>query len=383
MLQVAVSVGLFLIATVLFRQIGVEQRATGPDPDGISVATIPFDLQQREASRVHETVDGVLSELRSAPSVEAAAATTLFQNRASTVVTLDDASADFIIGTPGLFRSLGVPLRFGRTFDDRDVMGGPPSVVINESLARKLFGTADVAGRQALMRFTWMRLGLVDARTLPAETVTVVGVVSDRTTTSSSERVEAEVYAPLAQRDAFDVGILARSSSGRSGDLGTTLRSAIRKVDPELAVSYAGRLDVLLGGPAAVLGMVVAVAGSLASLALVLVMVGLYGVLSHVMGRRTREMGLRIALGAERWHIMQIVFTDGLRPVAAGLGLGLGVAIVSRGILQTSFTNTLSSIDLLACAFAIAPLLVATCAACYLPARRAARVDPNVTLRHL
>jgi predicted permease len=381
MLQVAVSVGLFLIATVLFRQIGVEQRAAGPDLDGISVATIPFDLQQREASRVHETVDGVLSELRSTPSVEAAA-TTLFQNRASTIVNLETESAEFIIGTSGLFRTLGVPMRFGRTFDDRDVMSGPPSVIINESLARKLFGTADVAGRQALMRFTWVRLGLIDARTLPAETVTVVGVVSDRTT-SSSERVEAEVYAPLAQRDAFDVGILARSSSGRSGDLGTTLRSAIRKVDPELAVSYAGRLDVLLGGPAAVLGMIVAVAGSLASLALVLVMVGLYGVLSHVMGRRTREMGLRIALGAERWHIMQIVFADGLRPVAAGLALGLGVAIVSRGILQASFTNTLSSIDLLACAFAIAPLLVATCAACYLPARRAARVDPNVTLRHL
>jgi ABC-type antimicrobial peptide transport system permease subunit len=101
------------------------------------------------------------------------------------------------------------------------------------------------------------------------------------------------------------------------------------------------------------------------------------------MARRMREMGLRVALGADRTQIMRLVFTDGLRPVAEGLVIGLLVAVEVRVLLQSQLSTPLSPIDPVVCLLAIAPLIVAALAACYLPARRASSVDPNVALRDL
>jgi ABC-type antimicrobial peptide transport system permease subunit len=139
----------------------------------------------------------------------------------------------------------------------------------------------------------------------------------------------------------------------------------------------------MLAGPFVMLGAVAALAGGLGTLALVLAMVGLYGVLSYVVARRTREMAVRLALGAEPTRIVRMVMRDGVRPVLEGLVLalvvGVGIRLVFRAILEPS----IPVIDLLAFGLAPLPLLAAALLASYLPARRAARVDPNVALRDL
>jgi ABC-type antimicrobial peptide transport system permease subunit len=137
-------------------------------------------------------------------------------------------------------------------------------------------------------------------------------------------------------------------------------------------------------GPAMFLGLLATGAFSLAGIALVLSMAGLYGVLSHVVARRTRELGLRIALGANPPRIIRLILRDGFRPVVEGAFVGLASAFFIRMAMQPYFSEaTMPSVDPIAIAIGIGPLFIAAAIACYLPARRAARVDPNVALREL
>jgi ABC-type antimicrobial peptide transport system permease subunit len=136
-------------------------------------------------------------------------------------------------------------------------------------------------------------------------------------------------------------------------------------------------------GPMVFLGFIASVSGGLATLALALAMAGLYGVLSHVVERRRREMGVRVALGATPGRIVRLVLRDGLRPVAEGTFIGLGAALVIRQLIQLSFTEPLSAIDAATFLLAAVPLIAAGIVAAYVPARRAASVAPNAALKDL
>ena len=125
------------------------------------------------------------------------------------------------------------------------------------------------------------------------------------------------------------------------------------------------------------------VIATLGAIALVLATAGLYGVLSHIVYHRTREIGVRMALGASAGRIVRLVVRDGVRPDAEGLFIGLGAAFVIRAFLQSSFNQPISSLDPIAALVPVIPLLVAAVVACYVPARRASRVDPNVALREM
>jgi putative ABC transport system permease protein len=124
-------------------------------------------------------------------------------------------------------------------------------------------------------------------------------------------------------------------------------------------------------------------AGLLGTFALALALAGLYGVLSHVVARRLREMGVRVALGATNRQIVRLLVGDGLRPVLYGVLLGLGAATVARMALRPIFLHMVPTVDPLTVALAPAAILAAGWLACYLPARRASRIDPNVALRDL
>jgi len=140
---------------------------------------------------------------------------------------------------------------------------------------------------------------------------------------------------------------------------------------------------MMLTGAYVLIGIVSRAAGGLALLALVLAMAGLFGVLSHLVARRTREMGLRMALGADPDRIRRLVIGDGLRPVLAGVGVGWAVGLIVRFLLRAAYANPLSMTDLLAFLIAPVPIVAAALVACYWPARRASAVDPNVALREL
>jgi FtsX-like permease family len=244
-------------------------------------------------------------------------------------------------------------------------------------LAKQLLGTDDVVGRAIVVSINgW--LGSV--RTTHTTTAAIIGVVAG--THVVGQGSAAELYLPFTQQYAPLVAIAARAVDGAAPV--EALRAAIHATDPELAVSFVAPIAVLANGPLAFVGNLATVLLALASLALALSMTGLYGVLSHVMTRRTREMGIRMAVGATKRHIVTLVLKDGFRPIVEGLFIGLATATVIRVFLKTALlAETVAPIDLMACVASTGLLVVAGALACYLPARRAASVDPNVALRDL
>jgi hypothetical protein len=393
--QVAISVGL-LLSTAFFVRValrGGTARVAPADLEGVAVVNISFGMQQRTEGETRQVIDRVLQELRETGGVQSAAATSLSEaqmqpNRAVEATSLDHpfaAAMDWrhsralVTATPGLWRTLRIPLRSGRVFDETDLPGGHV-VVLDETAARQVFGTVDVVGRTLLMRAgTFRSYGAAQ----PSETRTIVGVVKDSDLTDR-RHADGVVYVPFAQNYEADLAILARSAPDNVSTAVGAIRTALRHADPELAVSLAGRADVVSRFGADIgLGLVARTSAALALLALALAMTGLYGVLSHIVSRRTRELGIRVALGAEPQSLSRMVMRDGLRPVAIGLAIGLGASVLIRQALETQLTKPIDVVDLTAFAIAMLPLVAAALIACYVPARRAARVSPSVALRNL
>ena len=398
-LQVAASVGLFLIAALFVRGIiSLQVEESRLHLDRVAIASVPFSLQQDDEQTTRAKIDRVLETVGATPGVEAVAVTSVIDGLSVaaglvgvTVTSLDKPfvaqaneglSAQSAVATPRLFDVLGRTIRYGRGFDDRDDAASAPVVVVDESLARKLTGVADAAGREIFLRRRISRAGVL-LRDAEVERVTIAGVLAD--VPSNRGRDDDVLYLPFAQQFDANVSILARGDSPDVTPVTAALRSAIREADPDVAIGYAGRADVVMRfGPAVILGLLTIGALALATVALVLSMAGLYGVLSHVVARRTRELGVRMALGAGTDRIVRLIMRDGLRPVLEGAFIGLGSAAMIRLWLQPYFSSmTVTAVDPLAFVIGLGPLVVAAAIACYVPARRAAKVDPNVALREL
>jgi putative ABC transport system permease protein len=212
---------------------------------------------------------------------------------------------------------------------------------------------------------------------------TIVGVAVDADTLRTNAETSV-VYLPLAQHFTPDVMVIARGASiEHANRLVGSLRDAIRGVDPAIPISFAGRGDLMLGARWVVARVAVEVVWALSLFALIVTMVGLYGVLAQVVAMRRAEMGVRMALGATPGQVLGLVFRDGSAPVAIGLAAGVGLAAIGRLSAQPLFTRAVSAIDVPVALLAATPLVIAAAIACYLPARRASRVDPMRVLKEL
>jgi ABC-type antimicrobial peptide transport system permease subunit len=161
------------------------------------------------------------------------------------------------------------------------------------------------------------------------------------------------------------------------------LQAALRQADPDLGTGVAGAASWLTAGPYVAARIAVALAGALGTLTLILAMVGLYGVQAQIVAQRTREVGVRMALGAASSQIERMVLRDGFRPVVQGLIIGLFLGTLARAVIRAMLTAPIAIVDPFALLVVPIPLGIAAFLASYVPARRAARVDPNVALRHL
>jgi hypothetical protein len=245
--------------------------------------------------------------------------------------------------------------------------------VLSAEAAREIFGTSDVVGRQLLSRRAY-------SSNQPVTTITIVGVARDTDTTRLFNRRGGIVYLPLAQHFEPFLVVVARAATDPAPVV-PTLRRIVSQADPDLALTSAGTGPLMLAGLYALVRIVAALSASLAALAMLLSMAGLYGVLTHLISRRTREMGIRVALGADAGRIRRLVIGDGLRPVMAGLGLGLLLGVLARLAIRALYRVPLGPMDALAMATALVPLIASALVASYLPARRASNVAPNVALR--
>jgi putative ABC transport system permease protein len=271
--------------------------------------------------------------------------------------------------TPDYFRAMNIPLHRGRLLADSDVTDGQPVMVVSESAARLWLG-ADPIGRR-------VRIG---GPTSPWRTV--VGIVGDvrHATLDNDGRAATGMYLPQTQiTDSFLVLVI--KTTGQAPErLTAAVRAILRDLDPSVPVYDVARLDDLLATSFADRRFVMRLLGAFSLLALLLAAIGLYGVVSYSVSERTREVGLRVALGARPADILRLVFVGGMWTVAAGLGVGLCAAFVLTRFLDRMLFDVRAT-DPLAIAAAVLTLGIVAFIAHWLPAQRALGVDPAIALR--
>lgn len=327
-----------------FRQQLLERIHALP---GVEAATFAMDVPPRYAYRINQ------------PEVEGGGAAA---DGASRPIALNAVHSDF-------FRVAGIRIREGRSFTEAEVRDRAPVMVVGAALARQLWPDGVAIGRR--LRFS-----------AQGRWSSVIGVVDDVAAHGLIGMVENgsfQVYEPFMETGAR-VGVLAVRAQGDGGTLTASLRALLREVEPEIVIREVTTASSLLDGSIATPRFNMVLLTIFATLALVLAAVGLFAVLSYIVGQRTREIGVRVALGAPVGQVVRLILVQGMAPVATGLALGLAGAVAAVRAMD-SLVHGISTLD--PATFVGVPFLLAAVAllASWLPARRAARVDPMVALR--
>ena len=272
--------------------------------------------------------------------------------------------------TKDYFRAIGLTLKRGRGFTEQDLLSKPWRVVISESLARRVWGDENPVGKTAIL---WKGQGQRQGE--------VIGVVSDMREHRLDDMPTLSVYfsaygGPLGNTTLQ----LVMETKGNPEAVKPALLAAVREIDPLLPVSRTRSIEELVSRSVGARRFTMLLIATFALLAFVLALAGVAGVLLYTMAKRTAEMGLRLALGAEPRALMRRALGQGLRPVVIGLVVGTAAAFwLSR--LTTSLLYGVTATDPLTYVTVAGGLLVAAMLACYGPARRALRIDPAVALR--
>ena len=275
------------------------------------------------------------------------------------------------IATPGYFGTIGIPLLKGRGFTGSDGPGAPQVVLLSESAVRKYFPAEEPIGKK-------IRLGLGRGRG-PHAGGEVVGVVGDVKEVGLGAASPPEIYVPYAQFPMQGVDVVLRTSV-EPRSLAAAAERVVHGIDPELPLARVGTLDEVFARSVSEPRFYAVLLGSFAGTALFLAALGLFGVTSYAVAQRTRELAVRVALGARREELLRMVLRQALVLGVAGVGVGLaGAVLLSRVISSMLFA--LSPRDPVTLGGVALVLLATTLLAGYLPARRATRVDPVIALR--
>jgi predicted permease len=270
--------------------------------------------------------------------------------------------------TPGYFSTLGIPLLRGRDFTEQDDLTRPHVVVVSRDTALKLFPGQDPLGRRVIMG---SRSG--------GQEMEIVGMVGDVRSQTLARTAAVEFYRPVMQRNQPFMQLAVRTN-GEPAAFAGTARAVAKRLDPELALSAVTTLEEVVSQSLGQPRLLVRLLGLFAGLALVLSVIGVYSVVAYTVRQRRTDIGVRMALGARPADVLRLTIGQGLRPVAAGLGFGLaGCAALGR-LLQSQLYGV-SAFDPVTLAGAGVSLAAVAAAACWVPARRAARLDPVRTLR--
>ncbi|MCA1619677.1 MAG: ABC transporter permease [Acidobacteria bacterium] len=383
--EVALSLLLLAGAGLLVKSFARLQAVSpGFDSEGVLTARVSLPgARYKEPAQKAEFYRALTERLGALPGVEAAGATVSLPLGGSNLSVWrglipegrpatpeSDAPAAYAVVTPGYFRTMRIPLRAGRVFDERDDANSPKVIVINETLARKVFGGQEPLGRHVTI---WRD------EEFPRQ---IVGVVGDTKPSSLDAEGAPQMYVPHAQDAGWGgLSVAVRARGGDPSALAPLLREEVRALDRQLPVYDVKTMGKVWADSTAYRRVTMFLMAGFAAAALLLAGVGLYGVLSYTVAQRTHEIGIRMALGAQGRDVLRLVVRQGMLLTLAGLGVGLAVALLLTR-LMTGLLYGVSAAD--PAVYALVSLLLAAVAlvACLVPARRATKVDPMVALRY-
>lgn len=381
-LQVAISLVLLMGASLLVRSFShLLQVNPGFDPQNVVTMNVSLPtVKYADAQKQIAFFDDVVRRVSALPGVRAtalSAALPLTPKRITPVLLEGQpevplAERPFIIIeaiSPAWFQTMRVPLRAGRVFTAADNAQAPKVLIVNEALAHRYWPHENPIGKHIAL-----------GRQAPAEVVGVVGDVKNR---SLALDAAPQIYFPFPQIPWGNMNLLVQTAADPHQTV-AAVRAQIAAVDPDQPVTNIQTVDELMNGSRAQPRLITLVLGVFSAVALLLVIVGIYGVLAYSVAQRRQELGIRLALGAEKSDILRLVVGQGLSLTLTGIGIGFAAALVLSWAMARMLSGMLYKVgarDLVT--FAITPLmfLVIAVLASYLPARRATKVDPTEALR--
>jgi putative ABC transport system permease protein len=294
-------------------------------------------------------------------------------------VTLSDDEQDALplqvrLVTPDYFKTMGIRIVKGRGFTAGDRIGSTPVAMLNETGAARVWPGQDARGHHLQIG---TRFGMGGDRAGG----TVVGVAADVRDHGPASPVAPTLYLSHAQWPESFVTVVAKARNGDPSSLVQPMRALLRDIDPNVPMSSVRSMPQLTAAAVAQPRLYLVLIASFAGTAMLLAAIGLYGVLAYAVGQRTREIGIRLALGAGRGEVLRMVMAQAGKLAVAGIGIGLGTALVASRALRSQLFEIAPS-DPFTYLMVGAGLLIVALVASWIPARRAARIDPLTALRH-
>lgn len=375
--QVALSTVLLIVAGLLVRGLmNAHTVDRGLVTDGVLMATVDLQSAGHSAERGVAVYEQLRTRLEQTPGVAAASVAELvplmLSNRAGEMTTGSHTTLVYQNAvSPGHFRTLGIPLAAGRDFNSADRPGGTPVIIVNETLARRFWPNESPVGKRIRQRTGLETFG---------PWLEVIGVARDSKYVTAGEDPKPFMYESLAQAYSASANLLVKSR-GRAADAVPLLHEVVSAVDPNLALFGVTPLERATNISLLPVQVAASLSAALGVLALALGTIGLYGVMSYLVRQRTRELGIRIALGAQSATVVRLITRQGMRWTVIGLVLGLSAAFGIAKLLA-GFLYGVGPADPIAFGTITLVLAATALAACYIPARRASRIDPLVALRN-
>ena len=379
LVQVALSLPLLVSAALLLKTLqNLRALDTGFNKENVLLASLNPSLNGYTKERSAAFFDELLAKTRTLPGVKFASLASDSPisggwDQLGVVVEGytpregESTSSDATWISPDYFKTLEIPLVMGRDFDDHDRTGAPKVAIVNEEMAKHFFGTTNVIGK---------RLGLEKD-----PDITIVGVVKDAQYVNLRENRRRHFYIPTTQDVTLTNLTLHVKTSADTAVVAEQLRAQLKALDPHLPLYNIKTLSTEIDESLVQERLVTWLSGAFGILATLLTALGLYGVLTFSVARRTREIGIRVALGAQRRDVFRLIMIHGLVLVVVGVAVGLAASVAfSRLIGALLFGVTPNSVPTLAAVSA--GLIAIALLACYIPARRATKVDPLVALRY-
>jgi putative ABC transport system permease protein len=295
-----------------------------------------------------------------------------FQIEERPVAPKDEPSADLFVTGPDYFRTLGIPLRQGRDFSERDDHDSTPVVIISDMFARQYFPGENPVGKR-------IKPGISTWENDPSKMSEIIGVVADVHNRALNTDPRPVYYLPQSQVPFNEVAMVVKTGSDPRAMISSATRE-VQAMDSELPVFSIKTMDEYVSSSVAAPRFNTTLLSIFAGVALVLTIIGLYGVMSYSVAQRTNEIGIRMALGAQTRDVLKMIVKDGMKIVGIGLLIGLGGALLLTRLLSTLLFGVTTR-DPLTFLFIAALLSLVAKLACYIPAWRATRVDPLEALR--